>query len=373
METTQTAPNPTQSSQPLTTDHRGGFGGTAFEIGSIDIDPGPSGPGVREAFKPLADPWVGGAAAGLGLGAYVRLVRRYKLLIMAVVALTTSAAIAKIIMAPKVYMATTTILPSGGQTSGGMMSLLASMTGMPPMINGGGENSSALFPRILESRVLSLELLESQFNYVKNDVPQEGTLLEYLEAKTPDEALLALKGIRAVDVDKEMGIITVSVSTPEAQLSTQIANRSVELLERFNRESRQLSASENSSFIQERLEKIGQELTQAEELLVEFREQNMRTSSPDLDVERLRLERAVALKSQVYVTLNNQAEIARVEEAKNLPIVRVLDRAVEPQLPVLVPKLVLLAAGSLGGLVLALILIAGLEFLKSLKLEAAKA
>ena len=113
---------------------------------------------------------------------------------------------------PKVYMATT-ILPSGNQASGGMLGLLASMTGAPPMIGGATESSSALFPRILESRVLGLEVLNSKFKYRKNGTETEGTLFEYIGAKTQDEALLGLKVLRAVDVDKEMGIITVSASS----------------------------------------------------------------------------------------------------------------------------------------------------------------
>ena len=99
----------------------------------------------------------------------------------------------------------------------------------------------------------------------------------------------------------------------------------------------------------------------------------LRSASPELDLERLRLERDVALKSQVFVTLTNQAEIARVEEAKNMPIVRVLDRAVVPELPVRVPKVTQLAAGGLGGLVLAALLVAAIEFLRSLRAEAARA
>jgi tyrosine-protein kinase Etk/Wzc len=154
-------------------------------------------------------------------------------------------------------------------------------------------------------------------------------------------------------------------------LSARIANRFVEVLERVNGEIRRASAAQNSDFLQERLAEMQAELTQSEDRLTRFREENVRVNAPELELERLRLEREVALKSQIFVSLSSQAELARFEEAKNLPIVRVLERATTPTLPIPVPRLALLVGACLAGLVIGGALVAGIEILRFLRAASA--
>ena len=315
-------------------------------------------------------PWVGEGRPELGIRPYIRLWRQYRALILTVFSLCLIGSALRIVFYPRTYMAKSTILPSGGQSGSGVMSLLASMTGIPPMMGGSVENSSNLFPRILESRAVSLEVLNSRYKFVRDGVRIEGTLIDYLQARNVDEALRVLGFLRAIDVDKETGIIAISVRTPDPELSAAIANRCVEALERFNNEARRQAASQNTGFVQEQMEKARADLSIAEDRLARFKEQNMRMSSPELDLELLRLTRDVTLKSQVFVTLSSQAEVARVEEAKNLPIVRVLDRAVSPALPVPAPRIAMLAGGMLMGGVLAGMLVAALKLLEHIRREA---
>ena len=332
----------------------------------------PAAPPTRAAggTHESGETWVGQTRVDLGLRPYLRLWQQYRKLIAAVVLVCVAGSVVRILMSPEIYMATTTILPSGSQSNSGMLGLLASMTGVPPVVGGASENSSALFPRIIKSREVGLEVLNTRFQYHVAGAATEGTLMQYLQAKNEDEGLLGLDAVRAVDVDKETGIISVSVRTPEPALSAAIANRTVQALERFNNEARHREASENSTFIDERLARAQAELALAEDALATFKEENLRMSSPELEMELMRLTRDATLKSQIFVTLANQAEVARVEEAKDLPIVRVLDRAIAPTLPVPVPKLSILVAGVLVGGVLAILLVAGLKFIEYVRLEA---
>jgi uncharacterized protein involved in exopolysaccharide biosynthesis len=301
---------------------------------------------------------------------YIRLAKRYRFLLVGVLVASVLFTGARILLQEPIYMAKATILPSGGQGGAGVLGLIASVTGAPPILGASEENSSMLFPRIVKSRRVSLEVVHTKFP-VASRGGTEMTLQQYFEAASDDEALLALETIYAVDVDKETGMISVSVSTPDPDLSARIANRFVEVLERVNGEIRRASAAQNSDFLQERLAEMQAELTQSEDRLTRFREENVRVNAPELELERLRLEREVALKSQIFVSLSSQAELARFEEAKNLPIVRVLERATTPTLPIPVPRLALLVGACLAGLVIGGALVAGIEILRFLRAASA--
>jgi len=93
-------------------------------------------------------------------------------------------------------------------------------------------------------------------------------------------------------------------------------------------------------------------------------------NAPELEQDRLRLEREAAMKSQIFVSLSSQAELARLEEAKNLPIVRVLERAALPTMPVPVSRLALLVGACFAALVLSVVLIAAVEITKFLRTAA---
>lgn len=340
-----------------------------------DADARPvSAPRIHRRPSTTTDGAAPGADANprLTLRHYLHLWRRYRRLVVAVVAACLVATAAKLlILSPDVYMAKVTILPSGGQSQGSVMGLLASFTGGPPPALGGGaeENSSVLFPRILESRTIGSAVLHARYAFDDDAEKIDTTLYAYLRAENEDEALLALEGLRAISVDKETGVLTVSVRTANAQLSAQICDRYVEALERFNDETRHASATQHGSFVRERLDETLAELATAEENLARFKSRNVRMNDPGLELARMRLERDVALKSQVFATLTSQVEVARIEEAKNIPVVRVLDRAHVPAVPVPAPLAAGMAAGGIIGIVLALVAIAGIELWRHVRTE----
>jgi len=314
---------------------------------------------IGTAFDPSADP-------AAHVRPYLRLLKRYRVLIVAVFAICVGYTGVRFLLQEPIYMAKASILPSGGQGSSGVLGLIASVTGAPPLLGGSEESSSMLFPRIIESRRVGLEVAQTRFR-VASRGGAEMTLQDYLEAENDDEALRAMKGIRAVDVDKETGMLAITVSTPDPELSSQVANRCVDVLEQVNSEIRRASAAQNSVFLHERLAEMLGELRAAEDRLTRFREQNVRMNAPELEQERLRLEREAAMKSQIYVSLSSQAELARLEEAKNLPIVRVLERAAVPTLPVPVSRLALLVGACFAALVLSVVLVAAIEVTKVLR------
>jgi uncharacterized protein involved in exopolysaccharide biosynthesis len=117
----------------------------------------------------------------------------------------------------------------------------------------------------------------------------------------------------------------------EPQLAADVLNAIVEELDRFIREERTTSASEQAKWISERLTEVEEELRAAEDSLTEFRERNRRiVDSPELLLQQARLQREVTVRSTIFIELKKQRELAEIEEIKNVSIVNILDHARAP-------------------------------------------
>ena len=66
----------------------------------------------------------------------------------------------------------------------------------------------------------------------------------------------------------------------------------------------------------------------SEDSLTEFRKKNpLRLDTPSIEMKRERLESAVVENRAVYITLRQQFEIAKIEEAKEKLLINILDTA----------------------------------------------
>ena len=75
------------------------------------------------------------------------------------------------------------------------------------------------------------------------------------------------------------------------------------------------------------------DLADAEANLRDFRDNNLNyynSTDPELTLLNERLTREVELKSQVYLALSQQYEMAVIQEKKDLAIIQILDKAVPP-------------------------------------------
>ncbi len=85
----------------------------------------------------------------------------------------------------------------------------------------------------------------------------------------------------------------------------------------------------NREFIQERIQDVKLELETAEEHLKTFREKNRSIiESPQLQLEIGRLTRDVELQNQLFITFQEQLELAKIKELDETPTLTVLDKAV---------------------------------------------
>jgi uncharacterized protein involved in exopolysaccharide biosynthesis len=114
-----------------------------------------------------------------------------------------------------------------------------------------------------------------------------------------------------------------------------VANYYLECLDNFNQNQRKTSAGQNRQFIEKRLAEAKSELTEAESNLKNLRQRNMNyygATDPELAMLNSQLQREVEVKSQVYLTLCQQYELASIQEKKELPVIQILDSAQPPSL-----------------------------------------
>ena len=84
------------------------------------------------------------------------------------------------------------------------------------------------------------------------------------------------------------------------------------------------------------------DLIASENKLTNFRKKHpMSLDTPELQLQRLRLIREVEVNQEVFITLRNQLEIAKIEESKERLFINILDIA-EPSIKKTHPKIFLL-------------------------------
>jgi len=154
-------------------------------------------------------------------------------------------------------------------------------------------------------------------------------------------------------VNKEAsGLITVSVLMEEPGLASGIANYIAEFVKDFISVEQHREAVKNKAFIYGQRMEAKKELALSEEELTEFRKQHpIALDTPDLQLARGRLMRNIEENQAVYITLRQQYEISKIEEAKENLLVNILDLA-EPAVKKAKPKgtLIVILCIILGGM-----------------------
>ncbi len=151
-----------------------------------------------------------------------------------------------------------------------------------------------------------------------------------LTAKWEDRGLRKLAKRISVK-ETRSGLIRVGVWMEEPRMAADIANYIYNAIVDYTVNVHSLQARLNREFIEKRRKEVKNELTHAEEVLKEFRDRNRQVSdSPGLQLELERLMREVRIQTEVYITLQQQYELARIEEVKETPSVVFLDEAQPP-------------------------------------------
>jgi len=260
-------------------------------------------------------------------------------------------------IATEYFQSKITLYPVGESNQTGLM--LGNLQGLAETFGFSGLNSKSTYyiPDIIQSRQLKKNIIQQLWK-TKNH-PEGINLIKFWELddtsgfslsklfKTKDNIKLRLRqteeAIEKLDKlitvhEEESGLISVSVLAEESGLAADITNYISEYIVKFITERQIYHAAENRIFIEERLKQSKIYLNTDEELLTEFRKKYpLALDTPELQQSRARLIRNIEVNQQVYITLRQQLEIAKIEELKNRILLEILDKA-DPAVEIAKPK-----------------------------------
>lgn len=215
---------------------------------------------------------------------------------------------------------------------------------------------TAILEAILYSRAFLLRVLDSTIEVASNDVRADSLVLGRV-VESPRDREAALRGLKRAlrfRSASASGLITISVQLTEREAVAPFLNRLVADLDRFHRTLVGKRAAEELAFIEGRLGEARASLDDAEDAFGDFLDRNQRfADSPQLLLQKGRLEREVAVHQTAYLTLRNQYELARINQVREVPVVSVVDRAWEPQTPSGPGLVLMVVVAGLGGFVVA--------------------
>jgi len=260
----------------------------------------------------------------------VRTMLRRRKWFMAIVGTTVAATIAVMLLTPNRYTSHAIILPSGKTQD------LSALKAMAGLVGGAGmsdETSSTLYPVILRSHLVADSVLRHEYSFNRNGQDTTLTLSEFIEEDDSDNLYRALAGMTSISSNKRTAEITVAVETEVPEFSRQIVSEYISQLENYNLHSRRSKAKERIAYLSRELSSRLDSLTHSEDALSNFQESNRNwanTTDPFILKQLLRLKREVEIKTKTYAFLIQEHEIARLDAQKDIPIVRVLDKATLP-------------------------------------------
>ena len=176
----------------------------------------------------------------------------------------------------------------------------------------------------------------------------KGNFIADSNAKLIHEAILDLDDL--ITVREEIsGLITVSIMMQDPTLAANIANYIANYVKDFISYEQHREAQRNRKFVEDQKLDAKIQFELSEELLTSFRKKHpIPRDTPELQMQRSRLESGIEENRAVYITIRQQYEIAKIEEAKEKLLINSLDIA-EPAIKKDKPKRTLIVLLSLFG------------------------
>jgi uncharacterized protein involved in exopolysaccharide biosynthesis len=291
---------------------------------------------------------------------------RWRLIVATIVAMFVVAVLA-VIFIPPVYrtqvsfVANTTSgsrLPTSALSGAGPLAGLAAQLG----VAGGSDPSESpnFYVELIQSRELLTRLLESKFRDPRGASPRDSArLIDILRLRGSDPQRRLEKGIKKMGkaingtFDLTTSLVWLDVDAQWPELSSAIANRTIDLVSSFNREQRVTRVRSKRIFLEDRVAKARADLDAAEDKLRLFNEQNRSwRSAPALVFDEQHLEREMSRTAELYLQLQQQYEMTLLDEVNDAARITVVDAGVTPRRALWPDFLILSVAVPFAGLFL---------------------
>ena len=235
---------------------------------------------------------------------YLRIVFRYRIVVLLICIIGTGVTATRSLMGPKVYQATTSVVPSLKTPQGGSLAL-----GGGGMSIGGADGSllsqalsipnvTKMYVGILRSREVADAVID-RFDLIS----------AYGGGQYHSRVRKQLQDNTDIEVS-DNAVLRVTVTDTDPNRAAAIANAYMEELDRQNKKLSCAQAASWRLFLETRLKEV-------ERMLGEF--------------EKLPA-RDARIQEMLYELLVREYEIAKIEEVKSLPTIQILDEAVPPEI-----------------------------------------
>ena len=210
------------------------------------------------------------------------------------------------LLMPNIYTGTTRILPPQ-QSQSSATALLNQLGGLAGKAGNslGIKNPDDLYVGMLKSRNI-MEKIVRRFD-----------LQNIYKAKTMMDALKELNENVSVTSGRE-GIITVEANDKDPKRASAMANSFIEELDKLMQTFSLTEASQRGIFFEQQLKKARNKLTDAEVVL---------DKTPNTSLHYMDAVRNVKYREAVWEILAKQYEMAKLDEAKDYPLIQILDVA----------------------------------------------
>ena len=250
-----------------------------------------------------------------------------------------------------------------GKKAGGNLSALAAQFGVG-VPGAEASESPNFYADLVKSRAILTTVVDSSVvlkpGTPRVDIAEAFKVRETEPTLRRDLAIKRLNDAINVSTNAKTGVVSMRVSTRSAALSASISFKLLELLNRFNQDTRRGQASAEREFTEKRLAVVKKELRQAEDDLSSFLRANRVATAAQLDAERSRLDAEARMQRELYTNLAKSFEQAKIDEVRDTPVITVVERpeiAARPDTRGIATKgIVSLLAGFVFGIVLALVL-----------------
>jgi uncharacterized protein involved in exopolysaccharide biosynthesis len=262
---------------------------------------------------------------------------RWRRRILALAFLGAAFGLASALLKPRVYRATATFLPGGSQADGGSgLAAAASQFGIHVPADGGSWGPP-VYVKILGSSAL-LEPIALDTLDVAELGGRRMPFMDLFEIKGSSPALRLNTAVRLLGriisprEVKALGAVEIAVTTQWPSVSLGLAERALRGVNQFNIETRKSQAAAEARFVGTLVTEAETALRDAEDRFQTFQQRNRVAASPELQFERDRLQREVTIRQEMYTSLLQSREDARIREVRDTPVITVLE---DPRLPVL--------------------------------------
>ena len=329
-----------------------------------------SGPADRLVPVRIETAFIEEEAEPASLLRLVNVVLRHRRIVVGLPILLATIVCSYTLLTSRTWTASASFAPSESQAAQmGQLAGIAAQFGFNIPMAGSGE-SPEFYVALLRSGEIRRSAVRSPYRRVDQTQPDTtwitGDLVELFEIRGRSEhgrlegAVEELGRRMSVGTSPETGMVRLSVQTKWPELSVQVAERLLRLVNEFNLQTRQSQANAEREFVTLRLVEARAELAVAEDSMQAFLRSNRRIeNSPQLGFERDRLQRVVTLRQEVVISLAQALEQAKIEEVRNTPVMTIVEEPYPPARPdrrrLIMKGLVSLALGLFLGIVAAFV------------------